>query len=197
MMAQLDAQRQQTDRFHDDYKSLGDDRTRQFAQQLTLLKSEAENSVVIRDVLTDAQKIAKDSAGKLEEIQKQGPTLQETHDMVEAMQKKIDQLPDENKKLLQEFLAKMEADWTTFKTEMVQSVVEAMIKQQPAPQPSTPHIEVNTTVNPPPTTLPEQPKADATQKLGDTLPAPDPDPTKPVAGGMPNGLTITPPESKP
>lgn len=121
----------------EDYRTLGDARTRQIDKQLGLTNDQAES--------ISALQTGQDTLNR--KIESQGPTLEETHRIVKGMQEKIDQLPEENKKLLETFLAKMEADWTTFKSEMVQSVVDAMIKQQA-----------------PPATLPEPPakEADAT-----------------------------------
>lgn len=159
-------------------QEIADVRTRQFDHMLTISRDQSESISAIQGALTDSKS-------------KQEPTLEEIKRDVKGIQQKIDQLPDENKKLLQTIKEEFEKEWSAFEEKMVQAVIDQMTKQ--------PHdVNVPITINNPPSTLPEQTKpADATQKLGDTLPAVEADPTRPVAGGMPNGLAVTPPESKP
>lgn len=161
----------------------------------SLIKNIGESQTAMQTVL--------DTHGKrLEAIQNQEQKLQQTQEMITAIGEQISKLPDDVQTKLTPLLAqllerltqiqtdvhKIDTDVNAVKTEIDQALTQALSQRSAPPAP----IVNNLTVNPAPNTLPEQPKSvDATQKLGDTLPAVEPDPTRPVVGGMPNGQPTT------
>lgn len=104
----------------------------------TMIASQGETLVVVGNKIEENRK-------QLDAIQKvQGPTLQETHDMVKDLQAKVAALPAEVQKMLQplfdkmdadigQLKSKMDADIIQLKTDMVKALSEIATRQTAAP----------------------------------------------------------------
>lgn len=167
-------------RVQEDYKAGVDTRTAQISKQLGISGDQAESIAALQSGQDEINKALGDIR------QKQGPTLEETNRIVKELQDKIAALPADTQQALKPLFDKIDEDILALKADFVKAL--ANLTTQPA---SAPTIQNNITVPPAqPATLPEQNAQ--TQKLDNTLPSAEPDPTQPTGGKF----TITPPEVK-
>lgn len=109
------------------YKALGEAWTKQVDRQFGISTNHGESLEAIQDV-----------------VQKQVPTLQETHDMVKDLQDKIDKLPADLRTEFNPLFEKIDAEILLFKTEILEKIAQYVAQIQPPV-----HITNTVTTTPP------------------------------------------------
>lgn len=170
MLEELVKQREQSARQQEDYRAMGDSRTKQLDHLITINENYAESVGAIQSVLTAIPP-------RLETIQNQGQTLRETQDMITSLGAAIAKQPDEIQKLLQplqERMDKLDKDLIDLRSTMV-TALNGMAEAAHKP------VVVNN-INPLPMPAPAS-LLEVPAKLD--LLALEGDPTQPMLGGMP------------